>query len=34
VPVIDCSFPIVEVEAAHAHMAADANIGKLILQIQ
>jgi putative PIG3 family NAD(P)H quinone oxidoreductase len=33
-PVIDRSFPIAEANAAHTHMAANANIGKLILQIR
>lgn len=33
-PVIDRSFPIQETAAAHEHMAADANIGKLILKVQ
>ncbi len=34
VPVIDSCFPISAAGAAHAHMAADANIGKLVLQIR
>jgi NADPH2:quinone reductase len=34
VPVIDRCFPIAEAGAAHAHMAADANVGKLILRIR
>jgi len=34
VPVIDRIFPVAEANAAHARMAADANIGKLILQVQ
>ena len=33
-PVIDRSFPIAQVEAAHAYMAADTNIGKLVLRIR
>ncbi|MEM1231484.1 MAG: NAD(P)H-quinone oxidoreductase [Pseudomonadota bacterium] len=33
-PVIDRAFPIAEAAAAHEHMAADANIGKLILTVQ
>lgn len=34
VPVIDRIYPVTEANAAHARMAADANIGKLILQVQ
>ncbi|MCH2201081.1 MAG: NAD(P)H-quinone oxidoreductase [Fuerstiella sp.] len=34
VPVIDHCFPITEAGAAHAHMATDGNIGKLILRIR
>ena len=33
-PIIDRSFSIQETAAAHEHMAADANIGKLILNVQ
>lgn len=33
VPLIDRSWPIAEAEAAHAHVAADANIGKVLLEV-
>lgn len=33
-PVIDSTFPIEEADAAHAHVKADANIGKVILQVK
>lgn len=32
-PIIDITFPVQEAQAAHAHVAADKNIGKVILTI-
>jgi putative PIG3 family NAD(P)H quinone oxidoreductase len=32
-PVIDCRFALHEVAAAHEHMAADANVGKILLDV-
>ena len=32
-PVIDRRFPLAEVAAAHRHMEADANVGKILLDI-
>jgi putative PIG3 family NAD(P)H quinone oxidoreductase len=33
-PVIDSVYPIAEATAAHAHMAANRNIGKIVLQVR
>jgi putative PIG3 family NAD(P)H quinone oxidoreductase len=33
-PVIDRRFPLAEVAAAHAHMEADANVGKILLDVR
>jgi NADPH:quinone reductase-like Zn-dependent oxidoreductase len=33
-PVIDCRFPLSAVAAAHAHMEADANVGKILLDVR
>lgn len=33
-PVIDRRFPLADVAAAHAHMEADANVGKILLDIR
>ena len=33
-PVIDRRFPLVDVGAAHAHMEADANVGKILLDVR
>jgi putative PIG3 family NAD(P)H quinone oxidoreductase len=33
-PVIDRRFPLAEVAAAHAHMEADANVGKILLEVR
>ncbi|MFG6177507.1 NAD(P)H-quinone oxidoreductase [Halomonas sp. THAF12] len=32
-PLIDLSWPIAEAEAAHAHVQADANVGKVLLEV-
>lgn len=32
-PLVDRSWPVTEVEAAHAHLQRDANIGKVLLSI-
>ena len=33
-PVIDRRFPLADVAAAHAHMEADANVGKILLDVR
>jgi putative PIG3 family NAD(P)H quinone oxidoreductase len=33
-PVIDCRFPLDDVAAAHAHMEADSNVGKILLDVR
>ncbi len=33
-PIIDAEFPIAEAEAAHARMAADQNVGKIVLRVE
>jgi putative PIG3 family NAD(P)H quinone oxidoreductase len=33
-PVIDCRFPLDDIAAAHRHMEADANVGKILLDVQ
>ena len=32
-PVIDCRFPLDEIAAAHDHMAANANVGKILVDL-
>jgi len=32
-PVVDRTFPLSDAAAAHAHMAANANLGKIVLTV-